>query len=98
MSGLSLDDQLWHQSLLTYHRHQEVEWATRAWALSNWVGVQHTNDDQVLLKLLERSITDQSVIDKPFDASTHSMRFVAVMGDRLWSLLEREQLRVRGIT
>ena len=96
MSGLSLDDQLWHQSLVAYHRHQEVERATGARASPEWAGVQQTDDDQVLLKLLERGITDQSAFDKPFNASTRSMRFAAVMGDCLWSLLERERLQVRN--
>jgi len=58
LSGLSLDNQIWHQSLLTYHHHQEVERATGAQASPDWVGVQHTDDDQVLFKLLERGVTD----------------------------------------
>jgi len=96
LSGLSLDDQLWHQSLATYHCHQEVKWATGARASPDWADVQQTDNDQVLLKLLERGVTDQSAFDRPFNASTHSMRFTAVMGDRLWLLLERERLRVRN--
>jgi len=83
LSGLSLDDQLWHQSLVTCRRHQEVERATGARASPGWAGVQQTDDNQVLLKLLERGINDQSAFDKPFDALTCSMRFAAVMGDRL---------------
>ena len=96
LSGLSLDDQLWHQSLVAYRRHQEVERVTGARALPDWVGVQQTDDDQVLLKLLERGITDQSAFDRPFDVSTCSMCFAAVMGDCLWLLLERERLQVRN--
>jgi len=96
LSGLSLDDQLWHQSLATYCRHQEVERATGARVSPDWAGVQRTDDDQVLLKLLERGVTDQSAFDRPFDALTHSMCFAAVIGDHLWSLLERERLRVRN--
>ena len=57
LSGLSLDDQLWHQSLVAYRHHQEVECVTGARALPDWAGVQQTDDDQVLLKLLERGIT-----------------------------------------
>jgi len=96
LSWLSLDDQLWHQCLATYRRHQEVERATVARASPDWVGVQQTDDDRVLLRLLDRGISDQSAFDRPFDASTRLMRFAAVMGDRLWSLLERERLRVRN--
>ena len=96
MSGLSLDDKLWHQSLVAYCRHQEVKRATGARASPDWVGVQQTDDNQVLLKLLERGITDQSAFDRPFNVLTRSMRFAAVMGDCLWSLLERERLRVRN--
>ena len=96
LSGLSLDDQLWHQSLIAYRRHQEVKWATGARASPDWAGVQQTDDDQVLLKLLGRGITNQSAFDRLFNASTRSMRFATVMGDHLWSLLERERLRVRN--
>jgi len=45
LSWLSLDDQLWHQCLATYHRHQEVERATGARASPDWAGVQQTDDD-----------------------------------------------------
>ena len=96
MSWLSLDDQLWHQCLATYRRHQEVERATGARASPDWAGVQQTDDDRVLLRLLDRGISNQSAFNRPFDASTCSMRFAAVMGDRLWSLLERERLQVRN--
>jgi len=96
LSWLSLDDQLWHQCLATYCRHQEVERATGACASSDWAGVQQTDDDMVLLRLLDRGISDQSAFDRPFDVSMRLMRFAAVMGDRLWSLLERERLRVRN--
>jgi len=95
---LSLDDQLWHQALLTSRCHQEVERATGARASPDWAGVQQTDDDQVLLKLLERRITNQLVFNKPFDVLTCSMCFTAVMGDCLWSLLERKRPWVGGIT
>ena len=96
LSGLSLDDQLWHQSLVAYHHHQEVKRATGARASPDWAGVQQTDVDQVLLKLLERGITNQSAFDRPFDVSMCSIHFVAVMGDCLWLLLERERLQVRN--
>ena len=65
---MSLDDQLWHQCLATYRCHQEVEQATGARASPDWAGVQQTDDDRVLLRLLDRGISDQSGFDRPFDA------------------------------
>ena len=35
------------------------------------------------------------LMDKPWDASTHSMHFTTSLADRLWVMLDREHARVR---
>jgi len=51
-------------------------------------------DERVLWSMIRLEILDKEGIDKPWDASTRSMRHSAVIGDRLWSLVEKEQQRV----
>jgi len=49
---------------------------------------------RVLWSMIHLGILDKEGIDKPWDASTRSMRHSAVIGDRLWSMIEKEQQRV----
>jgi hypothetical protein len=83
---ISLDDQLWHQALVT-HRRQEQEYAT----VPKW----RDEDERGLFNLIQAGILDHE--DKPWESSTRSMRHGAAMADRLWALLEKEHTRVCGL-
>jgi len=82
LPGAFLDDELWHQALVTEH--------------SNWHrrGTDMTEDQRVLWSLIRRGVADHSDMDKRWDGTTRSMRHSAAMGDRLWRMLEVEVSRV----
>ena len=54
--------------------------------------------DQALWHLINIGARDMPLIDKPWDASTRSMRFATCLADRLWVILKREQNRVRSVS
>jgi len=45
--------------------------------------------------MIRCGVLDHSEEDKVWDSSTRAMRQSAVIGDRLWSLIEKEQEKVR---
>jgi len=45
--------------------------------------------------MIRCGVLDHSEEDKVWDSSTRAMRQSAVIGDRLWSLIEKEQDKVR---
>ena len=51
-------------------------------------------NDTALYHLINVGVRDMDAIDKPWDASTRSMRYAACLGDRLWTMITREQNRV----
>jgi hypothetical protein len=87
LENLSLDDMLWHQAMATY-RHQS-EWRQSQVA----VGQQ----EDVLFYLINRGLVDASALDGPWHSSTRSMRYAATLTERLWSLVEYEQVKVHVI-
>jgi hypothetical protein len=87
LENLSLADMLWHQAMATY-RHQS-EWRQSQVA----VGQQ----EDVLFYLINRGLVDASALDGPWHSSTRSMRYAATLTERLWSLVEYEQVKVRVI-
>ena len=46
------------------------------------------------LLLINVGVRDTDVTDKPWDALTCSMCYVACLGDHLWTMISREQNRV----
>ena len=50
--------------------------------------------DQALWHLINMGAKDMPLVDKPWDASTRSMRFATCLADRLWVMVKREQNRV----
>ena len=80
---LSVDDLVYHGSLVAFHKNQ----------LDHWAEDMPLND-VALYHLLNVGARDMDAIDKPWDASTHSMRFATCLGDRLWTMIAREQNRV----
>ena len=59
---------------------------------------RHADDmplsDTALYHLINVGARDMDAVDKPWDASTCSMRYMACLGDCLWTMLSREQNRV----
>ena len=81
---LSTDDQVFKGGLVAYTRNQKDR-ASLAMPHNDWA----------LWHLINLRAQDMSLVDKPWDASTHSMRFATSLADRLWVMLDREHARVR---
>ena len=82
VAGVTLDDQLWHQALVI------------DCVLESLCGSEQGPNNAMMWMLLRRGVVDASVVDKPWNGSTQSMRYLAVLMGRLWGLLAREQTRV----
>ena len=80
---LSVDDLVYHGSLVAFHKNQLD---------------RHANDmplnDIALYHLINIGAYDMDTVDKPWDTSMCSMCYVACLGDRLWTMITREQNRV----
>jgi hypothetical protein len=77
------EDKLWVWSMGTA-RHLEE---TRA-------GLPPTTSAAQIWRLLHFGVYDWSQENKPWESSTRAMRYASVLGDRLWSALETERIRV----
>ena len=80
----TLDDQLWHQSMVTHCYLRE----------SRRFAAYRSVEAKVLHDLIYQGTADAPMFDNPCPSSTRSMRFAAVVGDRLWAIVEEEQHRV----
>ena len=80
---LSIDDLVYHGSLIAFHKNQ-LDHQVEDMPLS----------DVALYHLLNVGAQDMDDINKPWDASTRSMRFATCLGDRLWTMIAQEQNRV----
>ena len=80
---LSLDDLVYHGSLVAFHKNQ-LDCHAEDMPLN----------DVALYHLINVGTRDMDVTDKLWDASTCSMRYAACLGDRLWTVITREQNRV----
>ena len=80
---LSLDNLVYHGSLVAFHKNQ-LDRCADDMPLNN----------TALYHLINVRVRDMDAIDKPWDASTCSMRYVACLGDHLWTMVTREQNRV----
>ena len=54
-------------------------------------GSEQGPNDVMMWMLLRHGIIDGSIVDKPWNGSTRSMRYLAVLMGRLWGLLARER-------
>ena len=79
---ITLDDQLWFQAICT----------SRSQGLRLQGGLPH--NDGWLWKLIQLGYLDGREADRPWDASTRSMRYAAILVDRLLGALETERARV----
>ena len=82
VSRATLDDQLWYQTLVMDH------------ILESLCSSKQGPNDTMMWMLLRCGIIDASIVDKPWDGSTHSMGYSVVLVGRLWGLLAGERARV----
>ena len=78
-----MDNLVYHGSLVAFHKNQ-----------LDRRGDDMPLNDTALYHLINVGVWDMDAIDKPWDASTRSMRYAACLGDRLWTMITREQNRV----
>ena len=83
LGNLVFDDLVWHQSIVSLERLQTFRGGLRA-----------DPDDAVFWNLLMRGVLDMEPEERPSDASTRAVCYSAVMGDRLWAMVQGERLRV----
>ena len=77
-----LDDQLWHQVLVI------------DCVLESLRSSEQGLNDAMMWTLLCWGVIDANVVDKPWNGSTRSMRYLAVLVGWLWGLLAGERTRV----
>ena len=77
---LLVDDLVYHGSLVAFHKNQLDRRADNM-----------PLNDVALYHLLNVGARDVDAVDKPWDALTRFMRFATCLGDRLWTMLTREQ-------
>ena len=59
------------------------------------VNVKKTKSSKkIVLKITMSMTRDMDAVNKPWDASTCSMHYAVCLGDRLWTMITREQNRV----
>ena len=80
---LSVDNLVFHGSLVAFHKNQ-LDCHADDMPLNN----------VTLFHLINVGTCDMDITDKPWDASTRSMRYAACLGDCLWTMIAREQNRV----
>ena len=80
---LSVDDLVFYGSLVAFHKNQLDRWAE-----------DMPLNDVALYHLINVGARDMDASDKLWDASMCSMRYAACLGDRLWTMIAREQNRV----
>ena len=80
--GATLDDQLWHQVLVMDH------------VLESLCGSKQSSNDTMMWTLLRRGVVDGSIVDKPWNGSTRSMRYSVVLVGHLWRLLAGERTQI----
>ena len=60
-------------------------------------GLRADPDDAVFWNLLMRGVLDLEPEERPNDTSTRAICYSAIMGDRLWAMVQGERLRVCGL-
>ena len=84
-----LDDQIFGMSVIAQHLLE----SRREILASDRV----EDDARVLFHLLNHGLLDQEVMDIPRDGATRAMRYSAVMGERLWRLIDGNIAQVGGL-
>ena len=79
------DDRIWFWSMGTARVHDERIRHGEVLSSANDIAVQN---------MIRLGLYDWTAEDRPWDGSTRSMRYAAVVSDRLWELLRLERQRV----
>ena len=79
VAGVTLDDQLWHQALVMDCVLELLRSSEQGF------------NDTMMWTLLCWGIINASVVDKPWNRSTQSMRYLAMLVGRFWGLLAGER-------
>ena len=82
-SYILIDNQVYKGGIVAYTCNQK-DWASLVMLHNYWA----------LWHLINLGAQDMPAVDKPWDASTHSMCFATCLADHLWVMLEREHARV----
>src|SRR5882762_8684834 len=87
--SLSMDDQLWAQTMATNRllTERRLDRINQNEALPV--------EERGLVRLLSLGTLDRSAQDRPWDSSTRAMRYTAATSSRLWMMLVNERTRVR---
>src|ERR1700753_1010509 len=80
-----VDDRIWFWAMGTARIHDERIRRGEAMSSTNDVAVQN---------MIRLGLYDWTAEDRPWNGSTRSMRYPAVVSDRLWELLRLERQRV----
>ena len=83
------DDRIWFWAMGTARIHDERIRQGEVMSSANNVAVQN---------MIRLGLYDWTAEDRPWDGSTRSMRYAAVVSVRLWELLPLEQQRVGAAT
>ena len=78
------DGQIYKEGIVAYTCNQKDR-----------VSLAMPHSDRALWHLINLGAQDMPTIDKPWDASTCSMRFATCLADHLWVMLDREHARVQ---
>ena len=83
-----MDDQLWPQAISLVRYIEEFHHGRRLEDSSNL----H------LFNLIQRGLVDPETEDKMSEATTRAMRYIGIVGKRLWAMIEGEKARVSPST
>src|ERR1700753_4185458 len=81
------DDRIWFWAMGTTRVHDERIQRSEVLSSANDIAVQN---------MIRLGLYDWTAEDHPWDGSTRSMRYAAVVSDHLWELLRLERQRVRA--
>src|SRR6201995_2412581 len=84
-----VDDRIWFWAMGTARIHDERIQRGEVMSSANNVAVQN---------MIHLGLYNWTAEDCPWDGSTRSMRYAAVVSDRLWELLRLERQRVGAST
>src|ERR1700753_4143970 len=79
------DDRIWFWAMGTARVHDEHIWRREVLSSANDVAIQN---------MICLGLYDWTAEARPWDGSTRSIRYAAVVSDRLWELLHLERQRV----
>ena len=86
LGNLVFDVWMWYQLIISLEHLQTFRGGLRA-----------NPDDAVFWNLLMQGVLNLEPEERPNDASTRAIHYLAVMGDQLWAMVQGERLWVCGL-